>query len=948
MQRVALSRLFAVIGLHFPAILLLALPAPHLTAAPLRALPTEFHIDFSRQPDPAALLAHPVVFLDGQTEASLEPARALGHSVYARLPLVAVPPQSTAAERAQLGGFLLPARGQAWNQRLLDILHPEWLHWAVHEVAQNAAERGFHGFLLSGADMLAALDQQRPGHELEHRKAWVRLVLRLRKQFPDKALILHQGPEFLQVLSPYLQGFFLDGVFRNPSAEEKDPAAALASEKLIRRAQSLGLRVFAAEWGSVTDPAGNRTAAERLQRLGCVTCVTTPALDGRELGPLLAAPRQVLVVHGWDSEAQAQANPPSEHTWTARTLAPALRWFGQEPHYLTVADWQAAVQENRAGTLLAEHSAGVVIDPETVVAPEFQGDFARWLITARQSDIPLVLAAQPLTEASAWNHLAQTLGLQGSGQECQLDSRSRLLLGQSRREWLQTGAAPEATAFSRIDVLAPADSTVILSYQSPTTRQRADSLFVAPWGGALLTPSARAQVEPFRFLEATLWRDQAGPVADTTTLAGRAIFLSTVQGRGFCEPSWLPGAPLCAEVLQQELSQRTLLPTTVALAEADVRAWSAASQPTEGTRYEAIARALFSLPQVEPAANSFSRPANWHAEHLLPGSLRDVLPDSRRGLEREIVGSLDYIQRRLTPPGKKTAFFLWPEGAEPSHAALALLSHLKVPHLAGSWQSGWHVGAAALSSNRQAIVPRTVEGTTRRGHNPLTAEATAQSWLDQHRPGPQNRRLSPIHLAYAIGDLKDPANVEALRRIWDWCETQPLHPMTASTYARFIDDAALVRVYPQSANRWLAITSGRACTLRLPARLGLPDLARCIGVTGWSQQGDQLYLHLSGHQRNSIVLSPDATPAPHVHLVEADRAVDFHHLGPDSARFRLSGRDEAVVILGGLTPDSAYTITAGGLHSLRRSDAQGRLALAAPPLATISIQPHTAPPYAAR
>lgn len=906
---------------------------------PLQQREQRLYVDLSAKPDPRALLAFNTCIIDPTAEAELGPGRELGHSYFARLASVSLPEGSALAAEAALSGLTLREDGEGERPFLLDILHPNWADWMVEQHAKAAAQQGYGGFFVQGAADLPQLDALRPAKASEHRRAFVAFVQRLHERFPDKPIILHRGFDLVPELQTALHAVLIDGVFQSGGTTSGRPIAtdsAAATEKIIRQIQSCGLKVLAVEYGDPARPRRNLAAAARLEAMGCLTFVTTPSLAGTVLGPDLPAARQVLVLHGWDPEQTQVPQRAAAQTWSAQTLTPALQWLGLEPQFVTIRDWTLA--QATAGQLMQPPPAAIVLDPETEVSAAQQPALAAWLVEAAANGIPILLAGQPFTDTASWRGLVAGLGLQGSGTVTEGTERARL--ARFDTAWLLPRQLPEQHTLSTWDFQAPEGISPILSYRPSSAESPPfDACFLAPWGGVWLARAAHAPLDTHRFLEAALQRQTSAPIVDTSTLTGHQIYLSTVQGKGFCEKSWLPGGPLCSQVLADELENVPALPVTIALAEADIRGWSAEAHPSEAMRYEAIARALYALPQVEPATNSYSRPVDWNVERFQAGALRSVVPDARSGLEREIAGPMAYLHRRLIPPGKNPLFLLWPEGAAPSLEAIQYLQHLGGVHLPNSWQPGWNLGSTenTHAPSSSAELP-----------SPTNAAAIAQAWFDLHHPSSTTRRLGPIHLAYAFADLKQPATLDALRQIWTWCADQPLHPMTASSYARFAEASAKTQVYPAGHQHWRVITQGGSTTLRLHASRGLPDLTRSTGIIGYRQVGDQLFLHLNGRAMSDLYFRPAAELPPHLHLVAADRLVDFHQLTADSARFRLQGRDPAVVTLGGLIPGGTYFVTASAQQATQRADAEGQLTFRAPALATISIQPHSGKPYAAR
>src|SRR5690606_32777060 len=100
---------------------------------------------------------------------------------------------------------------------------------------------------------------------------------------------------------------------------------------------------------------------------------------------------------------------------------------------------------------------------------------------------------------------------------------------------------------------------------------------------------------------------------------------------------------------------------------------------------EPIARQIFALPNVEIASHSYSHPFfSWQVDnhtgkrvkplHQTPADAADPfsmdIPGYEINLDREIFGSIDYINERLAPPGKKVEAMLWTGDTEMRPLAL--------------------------------------------------------------------------------------------------------------------------------------------------------------------------------------------------------------------------------------------------------------------------------------
>lgn len=117
-------------------------------------------------------------------------------------------------------------------------------------------------------------------------------------------------------------------------------------------------------------------------------------------------------------------------------------------------------------------------------------------------------------------------------------------------------------------------------------------------------------INPFRFLQAILEKNPI-PKADVTTLNGRRIFYSHIDGDGWNSITELEEYKgkhmLVSEVLLHHIFARyTDFPFTVGIVAGEVM-----PQCYGVPNSEAVARKIFALPNVEPGSHTFSHPLYW-------------------------------------------------------------------------------------------------------------------------------------------------------------------------------------------------------------------------------------------------------------------------------------------------------------------------------------------------
>jgi hypothetical protein len=857
-----------------------------LMAADLTSV-RHLYVDQSLRPDPRSVAAFDLSVLHPQAEVDMEPGHALGNRYLALLDIVHYQTATRAARLAAERQMASKPSTTDPRGRLADLAHSEWIPWVVESLADPAAKKGFDGFVLSlGGEASSPAS----------REALLKLAAALRQRFPDKRLLLDlrsgRGSEAVSVAD----GFLALGVYTRESRTgglDWTPAAEVQRlTRHIRSVQMQGMRVFAVDYLPAEDRSAAREAAQRLTSIGALPFITTPAMSGTNLGPLEEISRRVLVLHGWDAKHTGQAAPAAESTATARCMRPALEWLGCE------LDFRSA---NGPDFLPASHDfSAVVLDPGLVLNDAQQRVLAAWLPSLRAKKIPLLLTSMPFTDETARQQVLSHLDLGGSAKPV-----SRLVKASVAgidSTLISAGSRIQGRALGFVNLTAPAASRVVLSMRGEDalgTSHRFDQAFLATWGGACIDPMLGTngpQIDLPAFLAAWLSSDQSAPVPDTTTRDGRRVFYSHIESTGFSTPSTLPGFPLCAEIMRDRILDRYLLPVTVSVCEADLRCWFPGQQAEAAPRLEHTARSIFEMLQVQAASNSFTRPATWTAGTDIAAKLNDRARTARHDMEREIAGSMSYIHRRLLPVGKYVNLMLWPQNAAPTPEALRFCESMRIENLPAA-----PIGTPAAVLDSKAL------------------------------------RLEPVAVRSRFEDVRTEQGISALEKTLDACAAAPLQAMTAAAYAASVRDARHTRILRAAENHWIILNQGECRTLRLPASVGVPDMTRCLGVSGFNTHAGQLYIHTLGGARAELVLTRGKA-ARHIHLAESSAPVEFMDLSSRRATFHVRDLRPVEVVFGGFEPRGQCAYLENGRPYTVNADANGIVRLELVCRATVSIQ----------
>lgn len=395
------------------------------------------------------------------------------------------------------------------------------------------------------------------------------------------------------------------------------------------------------------------------------------------------------------------------------------------------------------------------------------------------------------------------------------------------------------------------------------------------------------------------------PAPDTTTLSGRRLYFSHIDGDGWNNVTLVPGyterQALAAEVVLEEIIRaHPGLPVTVAPIAGDLDpAWYGIGQSIP------VARRIFAEPQVEAGSHTYSHVFQWsffedydpaRERPFLPGYPRR--PDNSAGthgwpdppapadagsepalvialdaegeapvagpyarprayavrpfdLDHEIAGSIAFIER-LLPPGKRVRVLQWPGDNQPFPAAMAAARRAGVLNLNG--------GDTRMDSEYPSYSWVAPLGFGEAGeHQTYSANANEYFYVlggDRSRIGywklPRTldntetpRRLRPINLYYHMFSGERLAELNAIKANLSYIAEQEITPVAASRYAATVDGFRRARLYADGDGRWRISDRGTLQTLRFDrAAFAAVDFERSVGVIGQRHHQGSLYVAL--------------------------------------------------------------------------------------------------------
>jgi hypothetical protein len=437
-------------------------------------------------------------------------------------------------------------------------------------------------------------------------------------------------------------------------------------------------------------------------------------------------------------------------------------------------------------------------------------------------------------------------------------------------------------------------------------------------------------INPFNFF-AKAFDTDAIPKPDTTTLAGRRMYFSHIDGDGWNNVTHILKYRnrniLSAQVMMDELIKPYPdFPVSVAPIGADLDpAWTGAKQSRE------VAKELLALPQVEVGVHTFSHPFDWaFYEHYDPEAEKPYLhrfwqcnwmgeeapktPEDfkypiedyyvPRGfaveafdIKKEVFGAKDVVES--FSGDKPATIFMWSGDCRPFKEAIKLTKEAGLYNINGGDSRfddeypsyGWLSAVGHLVDGyRQIYTAASNENIYTNGwQKPFMGfDKVVDTWNNSESP----IRVKPMNLYYHSYSAERGTGLIAVKRNLDYARKQSLTPVKASYYAAIANHFYEVAFAPLGDNRWQVKDRGELQTIRFDAADSKTvDWQRSEGVIGQTHHQGSLYVYLDAAVDEPIVamsVKGDALPE-RPYLIDSRWPVSSMKLDGESTRFTAQG-----------------------------------------------------------
>lgn len=746
-----------------------------------------------------------------------------------------------------------------WDTYIADLRNKEYRDFLIHKVAKKIIEKGFDGFLFDTLDSYQLVIPKKKWKEFE--KAQVEFIKTLKELYPDKLIVINRGFNILEEVKNYINGLVVESLFYGINEKKQYvPVPTEEREKLLKnleKAKSLNIPTVIIDYVPKEDKELAQSLIVKISSLGFIPYIADKELS--EIGVSLCniVPRKVVLLY--DSSIPIESSPYESSIH--RLVSLPLEYLGFVPE---IYDINKALPD----ISLENGYFGII----TMFVNNKTETLYKWLLDKKKRGLKLFFIKDfPFDEKylKDWGIILE------KNFSKPLEPYKIILQKETSFE------APLKIEYQEnlISSVKNGDPWVVLKNSYNQTHI---PFAFTSWGGfaignSLINDEELWIVNPFEVFKALL--NSSFPVPDVTTENGKRILTIHIDGDGFLGFSEFNPSKTTGEIIRDEILKVYKLPHTVSIIEGEVAPWGL--KPEISERLETIAKSIFSLSNVEPASHSFSHPYKWEEndktsyENNMPFYL--PIPDYSFSYEKEIFGSIDYINKFLTPPDKKVKVFQWTGDCAPGEVPLKITYKARVYNING--------GDTTITLSEPFLSRISPMGINFGPYFQVYAPFQNENKYTNLWQGPfwgyikviqsfelteNPLRLKPISIYYHFYSGQKLASLNALKKVYDFALSQKTNPMYVSEYIQKVLDLRETAIL-KTKDGFIIKNNGFLRTLRVPKSWGYPDIENGKGILGYSEKNDCFYVHLDGSGNYFLKFTQKK---PKFRLVEANGQVE--------------------------------------------------------------------------
>lgn len=724
-----------------------------------------------------------------------------------------------------------------WNSFIADIRNKNYREFLLNNVAKRIIDKGFEGFFLDTLDSYKLASDKKEWKEFQ--KAEIEFIKALRKKYPDKLIIVNRAFEIIDKIYRYIDAVVVESLFftvgNRGNYVETDNDYRNAIFTILEKIKKYQIPIIVIDYVDPSEKELAETIVEEISKKGFIPYVSDKYLQRVGFSKCKLVPRKVVLLY------DSKLYPIRQEADVHRFIQMPLEYIGLVPELYDVNEPLPEVYP-QLGYL------GIV----TMDISNKNENLEKWLVKAKKEGIKLFFVNDlPFRYDSPY--------LKKFGIEIFTNKdKNPLNLKVVYKKKGDGFEAPLVIFYTETFLNIKKGKPFVIVKNS--IGQKHIPFALTEWGGyavdsTLLNYEGLWVYNPFEIFRKVFIKETF-PIPDITTENGRRILTVHIDGDAFSGSSEVFPSKTTGEVIRDEILKTFKVPHTVSIIEAEVAPWGL--YPRKSKKLEKIAKSIFALPNIEVASHSFSHPFTWQPQVRPPLEfekyglhlpVRGYKSDSI-DLNREIIGSIEYINNLVKEFNKKLKVFLWTGECNPDERAIRLTYIAKVFNVNGgdtsiTKQEPFLKNISPMGVNYgqyfQVYAPAQNENIyTNLWRSPLWGYLnTIQTFELTEVPF----RLKPISIYYHFYSAQKTASLNALKKVYRYALSQKINPIYLSEYAKRVLEFRHTAVLKHG-NGFIVKNDGDLKTLRIPKDFGYPNLKKSKGIVGFLEKGKDVYIHL--------------------------------------------------------------------------------------------------------
>lgn len=728
-------------------------------------------------------------------------------------------------------------QNRLWNSTVMDVSNDAYHEFIYDKVIQPLVDKGYENIFFDTLDAYQSVAATAQENE-KYRLGLIRFIKKLKHRFPTMKLILNRGFEIMDEVHQELEAVLFESLFYGLSSKDLSYTAVKQEDRAwllakVDTLKSYGLDVIALDYIDINEKEKIADTVEKIKALGIIPYVSNKALTRYGNSSKKVVKREILVLFNSDIEKELS----SAHFLASLPL-----------EYLGYIPVLKRIEEGLPDEEMLSRYRAVVIWPEKLL--QKTRSYTQWIELLLKHQIKvLFLEGFALTDDT---ELCTRLGVDKITNKTEVLDKQTILHKDKAFDFETPLRLRYAPALYHSKQAEP-----LLSLSNKEAQVHMP-VALMPWGGYALSGMVTASfmddtlwvIDPFVLFKKGLALEDI-PAPDPTTENGRRLLFAHIDGdASMNKVEWDPRSFSIGMMYEKILNKYTI-PQSVSIVQAETDPQGL--YPKDSAALEEEAKKIFRLEYVEGATHTLTHPFFWGKikDDDLDEKYRLKLQGYDFSIDKEISGSLSYINTRLMPPGKEKAnTIFWTGDCMPQEEVLEYTYKHDILNINGGYtvitnDKPWLSLVASYGLKRGEY--RQVY-TGAENENVFTNDWLGPFWgfrkvIQTFELTERPRRLKPIDIYYHFYAASKTASLTALDDVYKWALKQETMPIYTSEYIPKVMEFYDLSMYKE-ADKWYCEGMQALKTLRLSQAMPEVDYQASQAVLGEKKEGENRYVHL--------------------------------------------------------------------------------------------------------